>query len=185
MHKARLCRWGLIAAAALGGYAILAVCYAQADRVLAMTDSTTDTLYADMSSGPQLAPNIGDRVFFDVDQSSLTPRARRRLLEWVVYLKSYPSDRMTIEGHTDARGTPAYNLALGERRADAVRDFLLDHDIEAARLTAVSFGDTRPVVAGSGDKVWAQNRRVVGIVIHTDQQPNPASGPASAPAPAG
>ncbi len=174
MGRARIRRWGLVAIAVVGGYAVLAVCYAQAGRLLAMTGGgATEKLYAAASPGNEISPHIGDRVFFGVGQSALTPRARRRLLEWVVYLKAFPQDTMTLEGHADGRGAAAYNLALGQRRADAVRDFLVDHDIAASRLTAVSYGSTRPAVTGSDETAWAQNRRVVGVVRHIDR-PTPA-----------
>ena len=108
--------------------------------------------------------NVGDRVFFDFDKYSLKPEGRDQLGKWVAFLKQYPSDQLVVEGHADERGTREYNLALGERRANAVKDFLVAQGVQASRLKTISYGKERPAVLGSNEAAWAQNRRAVGVV---------------------
>jgi peptidoglycan-associated lipoprotein len=86
------------------------------------------------------------------------------LAKWVAFLKKYPNDQLVIEGHCDERGTREYNLALGERRANAVKDFLVSQGVQVARLKTISYGKERPAVLGSNETAWAQNRRGVGVV---------------------
>jgi peptidoglycan-associated lipoprotein len=112
----------------------------------------------------EFVAEVGDRVFFDFDSDSLKPETREQLLKWVAFLKKYPKDGLTVEGHADERGTREYNIALGERRAKVVKDFLVAHGVQASRLKTVSYGKERPAVLGSEEKIWAQNRRVVGVV---------------------
>ncbi len=108
--------------------------------------------------------NVGDRVFFDYDKSSLKPEGKDQLTKWVAFLKKFPNDQLLVEGHTDERGTREYNLALGEKRANAVKEFLVANGVEAARLKTVSYGKERPAVLGSNEAAYAQNRRGVGVV---------------------
>lgn len=108
--------------------------------------------------------NVGDRVFFDFDKYSLKPEARDQLGKWVAFLKKYPNDQIVVEGHADERGTREYNLALGERRANSVKDFLVAQGIQASRLKTISYGKERPAVLGSNEAAWAQNRRAVGVI---------------------
>ena len=107
----------------------------------------------------------GDRVFFDVDKSTIRGEGRALLVKWADYLKQSPNDRLVIEGHSDEHGTREYNLALGDRRANAVKDILIVNGIQAARIKTVSYGKERPAVAGSDDASYAQNRRAVGILM--------------------
>jgi peptidoglycan-associated lipoprotein len=108
--------------------------------------------------------NVGDRVFFDYNKYNLTPDARAELGKWVAFLKSYPADKLTIEGHCDERGTREYNLALGERRANSVKEFLVAQGVDAGRLKTISYGKERPAVLGHNEAAWSQNRRGVGVV---------------------
>ena len=108
--------------------------------------------------------NVGDRVFFDFDKYDLKPEGRDQLVKWVAFLKQYPSDTLTVEGHCDERGTREYNLALGERRANSVKDFLAAQGVAVSRLKVISYGKERPAVLGSDEAAWAQNRRSVGVV---------------------
>jgi peptidoglycan-associated lipoprotein len=108
--------------------------------------------------------NVGDRVFFEFDKYALKPDARVQLAKWVEFLKKYPNDQLVVEGHCDERGTREYNLALGERRANAVKDFLVAQGVQATRLKTISYGKERPAVLGSNETAWAQNRRGVGVV---------------------
>ncbi len=115
-------------------------------------------------SQEDLAVNVGDRVLFGFDKYDLTPEARAILQKQAVWLRRYPSVTVTIEGHTDERGTREYNLALGERRANAVRDYLVALGVEASRLKTISYGKERPVALGSNEEAWAKNRRAVTVV---------------------
>ena len=115
-------------------------------------------------SQEDLATRVGDRIFFDSDRSDLRTDARRTVEGWAGWLRQNPTVAATIEGHADERGTREYNLALGERRAAAARNFLISQGIEARRLSTVSFGKERPTVLGSAEPAWAQNRRAVMLV---------------------
>ncbi|MCZ8309642.1 MAG: peptidoglycan-associated lipoprotein Pal [Magnetospirillum sp.] len=115
-------------------------------------------------SQEDLAQRVGDRIFFDSDRSDLRTDARRTVEGWAGWLRQNPTVAATIEGHADERGTREYNLALGERRAAAARNFLISQGIEARRLSTVSFGKERPTVLGSTEQAWAQNRRAVMLV---------------------
>jgi peptidoglycan-associated lipoprotein len=98
-------------------------------------------------------------VYFEFDSFELKPESRTTLQRKAEYLKSYPALSLTIEGHCDERGTEEYNLALGQRRAQATADFLVLLGIDAARLKTVSFGEERPAVMESNEAAWAKNRR--------------------------
>lgn len=115
-------------------------------------------------SEQDLVQNVGDRVFFAFDKSDLSSEARATLDRQVAWLKKYPQVKVTVEGHTDDRGTREYNLALGERRANAVKKYLIAAGVDAARINTISYGKERPAVVGTGEAVWAQNRRAVTVV---------------------
>ncbi len=108
---------------------------------------------------------IGDRVFFGYDRYDLSPEARETLDRQAKLLNVQRPINIIIEGHCDERGTREYNLALGERRSNAVRDYLIALGINPARIRSVSYGDERPAVIGSGEDIWAQNRRAVTVVV--------------------
>jgi len=105
-----------------------------------------------------------DRVFFAFDRSDLDEAAAKTLMGQAAWLAAYPNVKITIEGHADERGTREYNLALGERRANAVMQFLKAQGIAAGRMTVVSYGKERPAVTGSNEYAWSQNRRSVTVV---------------------
>ena len=105
-----------------------------------------------------------DRVFFDTDEFSLTAEARATLDAQVAYLVRYPNVSVTIEGHADERGTREYNLALGDRRANSVRNYLESRGVAAHRMTTISWGKERPEVAGSNEEAWSRNRRAVTVL---------------------
>ena len=107
---------------------------------------------------------IGNRVLFDFDKYDLKPVARARIRDWASFLNDNPALLVTLEGNCDERGTREYNLALGSRRAHAVRDFLIGLGIDANRLTTISYGKERPVALGSNETAWAQNRNVHIVV---------------------
>ena len=111
-----------------------------------------------------LVVNVGDRVFFGYDKYDLSPEARTSIEKQAQWLKTYPHINISVEGHCDERGTREYNLALGEKRATAVRNYLVALGIEASRLQTISYGKERPAVTGSDEASWAQNRRGVLVV---------------------
>ncbi|MBP7336772.1 peptidoglycan-associated lipoprotein Pal [Niveispirillum sp.] len=120
-------------------------------------------LNSNLSPQQQLA-QIGDRVFFGVDQFEVSPESAATLDKQADWLRANPAITLTIEGHCDERGTREYNLALGQKRADSVRRYLAANGIDNSRLQTLSFGKERPAVAGSSADVWAQNRRAVSVV---------------------
>ncbi len=115
-------------------------------------------------SQEELVATVGDRVFFDYDKSVVKPEGRTLLNRQAAWLKQYGSVAITIEGHCDERGTREYNLALGERRANAVKDYLVAQGISASRIKTISYGKERPVALGSNEAAWSQNRRGVTVV---------------------
>ena len=115
-------------------------------------------------SQEDLIVNVGDRVFFGYDSSDLDSDALELLQDQVAWLKQNSNVSVTIEGHCDERGTREYNLALGEKRAQAVKNYLIGLGINPDRVSTVSYGKERPAVVGSNDGAWAQNRRSVTIV---------------------
>lgn len=115
-------------------------------------------------SSEDFVVNVGDRVLFGFDRFDLSPEARTTIENQVTWLKSYPGIRINVEGHADERGTREYNLALGERRANSVRDYMIALGVAAARVTTISYGKERPVDPGSNDDAWANNRRAVTVV---------------------
>ncbi len=108
--------------------------------------------------------NVGDRVFFDFDKSSLRADAKATLDKQAAWLKAYPNYSLTVEGHADERGTREYNLALGEKRANSVAEYLKAAGVAAARVKTVSYGKERPVALGSNEAAWSQNRRGVTVL---------------------
>ncbi|MBI4184436.1 MAG: peptidoglycan-associated lipoprotein Pal [Proteobacteria bacterium] len=115
-------------------------------------------------SQEDLVVNVGDRIFFDFDKYDLKPAARATLERQAAWLKQNSGVRVIIEGHADERGTREYNLALGERRASAVKDYLVSLGIDPSRLRTTSYGKERPVAIGSNEEAWRQNRRSVSVV---------------------
>jgi len=126
----------------------------------------TETTGSGIVSGSQedLIVNVGDRVFFGYDSSDLDSDALELLQDQVAWLKQNSDVTVTIEGHCDERGTREYNLALGEKRAQAVKNYLIGLGINPDRVSTISYGKERPAVVGSNDGAWAQNRRSVTFV---------------------
>lgn len=106
---------------------------------------------------------VGDRVFFGFDQYTLTPEARATLMRQAQWLSRYDNYGLAVEGHCDERGTREYNLALGERRANSVREYLISQGVSPSRLTTVSYGKERPTCTQTSEGCWAQNRRGVSL----------------------
>ncbi|MEM8951711.1 MAG: peptidoglycan-associated lipoprotein Pal [Pseudomonadota bacterium] len=115
-------------------------------------------------SQEELELSVGDRVFFDYDSAVLSPVATETLDRQGAWLRQYPGTVVTIEGHADERGTREYNLAIGDRRATAVRNYLLALNVAPNQILTISYGEERPADAGSGESAWANNRRAVTVV---------------------
>lgn len=130
------------------------------------TTSSTTSSSSSIASGSQqdLVVNVGDRVFFDFDRFDLDQLARETLERQAAWLKSNPGVVITVEGHCDERGTREYNLGLGDRRANAAKDYLVALGVAPGRVTTVSYGNERPVAMGSNEDAWKQNRRSVSVV---------------------
>lgn len=111
-----------------------------------------------------LEQNVGDRVFFGYDSSVLTAEGQATLERQAAWMKQHGSVNVTIEGHCDERGTREYNIALGERRANAAKNFLVNLGVDSSRVSVVSYGKERPAVLGSTESSYAQNRRGVTVV---------------------
>ncbi|MGO8740293.1 peptidoglycan-associated lipoprotein Pal [Rhodoblastus sp.] len=119
-------------------------------------------------SQQDFAVNVGDRVFFDSDSSQLSATAQATLDKQAGWLNRYPNYRFTIEGHADERGTREYNFALGARRAQTTKDYLVSRGVSAARMKTISYGKERPVAVCDDISCWSQNRRAV-TVLHGGQ----------------
>jgi peptidoglycan-associated lipoprotein len=108
--------------------------------------------------------NVGDRIFFEYDKSDVDDRARATLQKQAAWLQRFGGVTMIVEGHADERGTREYNLALGARRAQSVKDYLASLGVSAARLDTISYGKERPVCVESNEACWSQNRRGVSTI---------------------
>ena len=144
------------------------------EQGLAGTEQTTtgtgplSDVYGSGTAAPgtqeDLAQNVGDRVLFGYDRYDLNDEARGTLERQAAWLNQYSNLSITIEGHADERGTREYNLALGERRANSVKNFLVALGVSGSRVNTISYGKERPAVVGSDEGSWAQNRRGVTVV---------------------
>ena len=161
----------LLTAAVLTAAMAIAGCASDPEQTTAPTNTTDPNANAAANAGGP-APNsveyfnqvVGDRVFFATDQHRLDGEAQATLRAQAQWLQSNPGTSVSIEGHADERGTRQYNLALGARRANSVRRFLIAQGVAANRLRAVTFGKERPVALCSNDSCWSQNRRGVSVV---------------------
>ena len=129
----------------------------------ASTVGTTGDVYTGTDTVEYLAPGVKDRVFFATNSSSLTTASRDTLRKQADYLRKNKDMNVVLEGHADERGTREYNLALGERRANAARDYLMTYGISGKRISVISYGKERPVNSASTPLAWSQNRRAVTI----------------------
>ena len=113
-----------------------------------------------------LADGVADRIFFATNKYNISTRGTETLLKQVTYLKNNQNLNVTLEGHADERGTREYNLALGEKRANAVKDYLIANGISSSRIKVVSYGKERPANPASNAIAWSQNRRTVTVKIN-------------------
>ena len=129
----------------------------------ASTVGTTGDVYTGTDTVEYLAPGVKDRVFFATNSSSLTTASRDTLRKQAEYLRKNKDLNVVLEGHADERGTREYNLALGERRANAAKDYLMTYGISGKRISVISYGKERPVNSASTPLAWSQNRRAVTV----------------------
>ena len=129
--------------------------------------SSTSAVQIQGGTQEDLVVNVGDRVFFAFDSSELSAEARASLEKQAAWMKKFGGVRVVLEGHCDERGTREYNLALGERRANAAKDYLVALGINPARVKTIAYGKERPAALGHNETAWAQNRRSVTVVDNT------------------
>tara|TARA_Y100001960_G_C14493463_1_gene737912 strand:- start:145 stop:627 length:483 start_codon:yes stop_codon:yes gene_type:complete len=120
-------------------------------------------VYTGTDTVEYLAKGVPDRVFFATNESILTTRSRDTLRKQAAWLRKNPDINVVLEGHADERGTREYNLALGERRANAAKDYLMTYGISSNRISVISYGKERPVDSGSNPLSWSKNRRSVTV----------------------
>ena len=166
----------IIITALLAGTAMLGACKKEPPASLpseptpTATSSPTDGGHGAAVLGTQAhfvnAVNGQNVIYFDTDQYNVDSADAAALQSQAAYLSQYPQISITIEGHADERGTREYNLALGERRANAAKNYLVSLGVAASRITTVSYGKERPVALGSNEAAWAQNRRAVSVVVN-------------------
>ncbi|MEY3907297.1 MAG: peptidoglycan-associated lipoprotein Pal [Alphaproteobacteria bacterium] len=129
----------------------------------ATTPTPTDDAYTGTETVKYLADGVPDRVFFATNKSDLTSAASATLAKQAAYLKANPNLNVVLEGHADERGTREYNLALGERRATAAKNYLISNGIAANRIKVISYGKEKPANPASNALAWSQNRRAVTV----------------------
>jgi peptidoglycan-associated lipoprotein len=157
MQVMNIVRGAKFAIFVLGALAV-AGCAKQPDQTAAIAGAATP------GSQQDFIVNVGDRVFFETDSSELTPQARETLDKQAQWLNQYNRYAFTIEGHADERGTREYNIALGARRAQTVREYLVSRGVMAQRMHTISYGKERPVAVCNDISCWSQNRRAVTVL---------------------
>jgi peptidoglycan-associated lipoprotein len=139
---------------------VLSAC---ATKTTTLPSQIQGDVYTGTDTVEYLAKGVPDRVFFATNESILTTASRDTLRKQAAWMRTNDSLSFTIEGHADERGTREYNLALGERRANAAKDYLMTYGISGNRLSVISYGKERPVNSGSNPLAWSQNRRSVTV----------------------
>ncbi|MGC8469233.1 MAG: peptidoglycan-associated lipoprotein Pal [Acetobacteraceae bacterium] len=159
----------------IGAFAALAL-LAACSNAPKTTAAATGTGAAAATTGPapgseaDLVANVGDRVFYAFDKSNLTAQARATLDRQAAWLAKYPQVKILVAGNCDDRGTEEYNLALGQRRANAARDYLVAKGVAPSRIMTISYGKDRPVALGDNPQAWAQNRNAITSVQGANPQ---------------
>ena len=141
----------------------LALTACAAQKKAAVSGQMQSDVYTGTDTVEYLATGVKDRVFFATNKSTLTTASRDTLRKQAAWMRKKKDLTFSIEGHADERGTREYNLALGERRANAVKDYLMTYGISGNRLSTISYGKERPVNSGSDPLAWSQNRRSVTV----------------------
>jgi peptidoglycan-associated lipoprotein len=157
MNVVSIVRGAKFAAVILAGLMIAGCAKQQVDQSAAGTSAAP-------GSQQDFVVNVGDRVFFETDSSELTEQARATLDKQAQWLGNYNRYSFTIEGHADERGTREYNIALGARRAQTVREYLVSRGVAANRMRTISYGKERPVAVCDDISCWSQNRRAVTVL---------------------
>ena len=149
---------------------ILLVIFAALILSACSTAKKSGSIDGDVYTGKEtvkyLASGVPDRVFFATNKSSLTTASRSTLRKQATFLRKNKKLNVTIEGHADERGTREYNLALGERRANSARDYLMTYGISGKRISVISYGKEKPINAASTPLAWSQNRRSVTVKVN-------------------
>lgn len=149
----------------------LAACASKAPKELPPQPTSTTTMPSEPagpvpgSQGDFLASVLSDTVNFDTDRYNIDTESQGILQSQAQWLARYPQKMITIEGHADERGTRDYNIALGERRANAAKNYLVSVGVDASRISVVSYGKERPIALGSDEASWARNRRAVTVTV--------------------
>ena len=141
---------------------ILTAC-ATTKKVTTTAGQMQGDVYTGTDTVEYLASGVPDRVFFATNESILTTRSRETLRKQATWLRENSGINVVLEGHADERGTREYNLALGERRANAAKDYLMTYGVSANRISVISYGKERPVDSGSNPLAWSKNRRSVTV----------------------
>jgi len=141
---------------------ILTAC-ATTKKVSTTAGQMQGDVYTGTDTVEYLASGVPDRVFFATNESILTTRSRETLRKQATWLRENSGITVVLEGHADERGTREYNLALGERRANAAKDYLMTYGVSASRISVISYGKERPVDSGSNPLSWSKNRRSVTV----------------------
>ena len=139
---------------------VLSAC---ATKTKQMGSQLQGDVYQGTDTVEYLAKGVPDRVFFATNESILTTRSRDTLRKQAAWLRKNPSINVVLEGHADERGTREYNLALGERRANSAKDYLMTYGVSSDRISVISYGKERPVDSGSNPLSWSKNRRAVTV----------------------
>ncbi len=170
----RMNRAGTVALVVAGALAISACGKKAPAQLPPEPGPATTTSGMDQSGGAPIAGSQADfvakmmgsdTIHFALDKYDVAPEEQQALSRQAQWLMQYPSKRATIEGHADERGTREYNLALGERRANSAKNYLISLGVDPSRLNTVSYGKERPIALGSDEQSWAQNRRAVTVTI--------------------
>ena len=165
-----------MAAILLASTALVAGCGKKKVEVLPPAAEGTDYGQPEPAAANQIVPGsqedflqqvgqFGDRILFETDRFNVDAEDQATLQRQAQWLARYPNARITVEGHADERGTRDYNLALGERRANAAKNYLTSIGVDASRIETVSYGKERPSALGSDEQAWAQNRRAVTVTV--------------------
>jgi peptidoglycan-associated lipoprotein len=156
---------------ALAGLALLAACSSSPPPAATTTEgSGAGATGAAPGSEQDLVANVGDRVFYAFNQSTLSSDADATLGRQASWLAKYPSVNVLVAGNCDERGTETYNLALGQKRADAARDYLVSQGVATARIQTISYGKDKPVASGNDDAAYQQNRNAITSVQGSNPQ---------------
>ncbi|MBV9812999.1 MAG: peptidoglycan-associated lipoprotein Pal [Acetobacteraceae bacterium] len=148
------------------GIALLAACANNNPPSTAASGGTGTTVGTGAAPGSEedLVNSVGDRVFYAFDSSQLSGDARATLDKQAAFLQRYPQDNVQVAGNCDDRGTEEYNIALGQRRANAARDYLVARGVSSGRITTISYGKDRPTALGDDEQAWQQNRNAITSV---------------------